>query len=70
MFALEAPLEPRTNEWLDVRKPELIKASIEEICENIIRKGDRSRFPEIFDYIYLYVEDNIEKFLPEHDFWD
>ncbi len=59
--------EPPCDDWVDRDKPRLISNTIEEICKNILEKGEHSRFSEIFDYMYLYVEDNIENFLPEQE---
>jgi len=71
MFALESPyLEPPCDDGLDRDKPAFIEFKIEEICESIAKKGKHSPFHEVFDYLYEYIEDNLEKFLPEQDLWE
>jgi hypothetical protein len=70
MYLRHPEIDPPVNDWFDRDKPKLIQNAIEEICESILKKGDSSKFPEIFDYLYLYVEDNIEKFLPDRSFWE
>ena len=56
---------PPVNDWEDDQKPRLIEFVIMDICRNIANKGNKTRFPEAFDCLYEYIEDNLEKFLPE-----
>lgn len=65
MYTIQPPLEPRFDLWNDRNKPKFIERKIEEICASIARKGQESQFPDVFDYLYEYIEDNIEKFLEE-----
>ena len=65
MFAYELPLDPPCNDWEDDQKPRFINFVIEEMCRNILDKGRTGSFPDAFDYLYEYIEDNIEKYLPE-----
>ncbi len=53
---------PPADDWEDRIKPTFIEHTIREICENIAKKGERGSFPEIFNHLYEYVEDNLEKF--------
>ncbi len=61
--------EPPFDEWEDREKQVFIYEKIEEICENIIKAGDKTLYPHAFDSLYLHIEQHIEKFLPEvcHD---
>jgi hypothetical protein len=61
--------EPPFDEWEDKEKEIFIFEKVKEVCENIVKRGDKSNYPEAFDGLYLYIEQNIEKFLPEvcHD---
>lgn len=67
MFLYDPPLNPPINEWEDNQKPTLIKNTIEEICKDILFKGKRSSHAEIYDLLYEYIEDNIEKYIPGRD---
>ena len=40
---------------------------IEEICDNIAKKGERNQYSEVFDLLYEFIDDNLDKFLPEAD---
>ncbi len=55
--------EPPCDDWEDRDKPMLINFKIQDICANIAKKGEKSSYPEIFDHLYEYIQDNIEKFL-------
>jgi hypothetical protein len=65
MYAMHLPSEPPCDDWNDRDKPILINIKIQEICANIGKKGEKCSFPEIFDYLYEYIDNNIEKFLGE-----
>ncbi len=69
MFAYELPLDPPCDKWEEYEKPMLIKNLIKEICGNIVKKGEDSRYADIYDNLYVYIEDNLEKFLHE-DFYE
>ena len=62
MFALEPSLEPFCDKWKEYEKPALIKKYIEEICEEIFKKGEKSRFQDIYNHIYEMIEDNFEEY--------
>ncbi len=50
------------QEWQN--KHRLIKEmSIQDICKDILRKGDRTLYQDVLDFLHEYIEDNIEKFL-------
>lgn len=70
MFAYEPRLNPFCDIWEDDKKPKLIMEKIQEICENISEKGENSYFSDIFDLLYIHIEDNIHKFLPEAEYDD
>ena len=67
MFAYSRP-----DEWEDYYKPKFIESTIQDICKNIYEKGELSSFNEVFDLLYEYIEDNLEKFLPDYtgDYYD
>ncbi len=65
MCVYQLPTEPPIDDWNDRDKSKFIEMKIEEICHSIYRRGENGRFPEVFDYLYQYIEDNIEKFLGE-----
>lgn len=60
MFAYEPSLNPPCNEWREYTLPDLCKSRIEEICHDILKRDDRTRFSEIYDAIYELVEADIE----------
>lgn len=65
MFAYEPPLEPPCDQWNEYQKPLFIKKKIEEVCEDIFCRLDKTNFEEIYDLLHEYIEDNIDKFLPQ-----
>lgn len=70
MFAYEPSLEPPCNVWEEYEKPAFILSKIQEICEKIVQKGEKSGFPEIIDLLYEHIEEHLEKYLPEPDYDD
>jgi hypothetical protein len=70
MFAYEPHLEPPCNYWEEYKKPAMIEKKIIEISKNITEKGNNTFFSEIFDYMYEYIEDNLEKFLSHAEYDD
>lgn len=70
MFSYEPPVNPPCNICEEYKKPALIMDKIQEICDNIAKRGDKSYFSDIVDLLYIHIEDNIEKFLPEADYDD
>lgn len=64
MLGYEPPLEPPYNLWEEYEKPIFINNKIKEICHSIAVKGENGEFSEIFDLLYEYIDDKIEKFLP------
>lgn len=65
MFSYEPAYEPRTDYWLEYGKDNFIQRKIEEICEHIVRRGERTHFQDAFDLLYEYIEDNLDKFMKE-----
>jgi hypothetical protein len=68
MFAYEPPLEPPCNYWEEYEKPAFILDKINEICADIVKFGEKTRYQNFLDVLYEQVEENIEKFLPEADY--
>lgn len=62
-------IDPTCNHWDEYGKPKFIEEMLKEICENIAKKGSSTHFEEVFSNLYEFVEENIDKFLPEktHD---
>lgn len=60
MFAYELPLSPPYDEWKEYILPERCKDRIEDICKNILKRGDRTNFQTIYDAIYELVQADIE----------
>lgn len=61
MFAIqEPPLSPPCDEWKEYTLPELCQSRIEDICKDILKRGDRTRFQKIYDAIYELVEADVE----------
>jgi hypothetical protein len=60
MFAYELPLNPPCNEWVEYILPERCKNRVEEICQDILRKGENTKYNIIYDAIYELVEADIE----------
>ncbi len=69
MFALDPDYQDHFEDR-ELRLKLLKQLTIENICKDILRRGDNTVYQEILDYMHEYVEDNIEKFLPEKDFWE
>jgi hypothetical protein len=61
MFAYEPPLDPPCDEWTEYKLPELCKDRIEEICKNILKKGEDTYYARIYDALYELVEQDIEQ---------
>lgn len=64
-YSFEPPIDPPLDVWKTYEKPMLIEQTILDICQDILKKGAKSRFSEFFDSLYQQVEENIEEFLPE-----
>lgn len=60
MFAYELPLDPPCDEWKEYILPERCKDRIEDICKDILKRGERTNFQAIYDAIYELVEADIE----------
>lgn len=67
MFVYKEQVEPYLHYWEDYKKPKFIMNKIEEICDNIAKKGERNQYSEVFDLLYEFIDDNLDKFLPEAD---
>jgi hypothetical protein len=60
MFAYELPLDPPCNEWREYILPERCQRRIEEVCKDILKKGEGSFYKAIYAAIYELVEADIE----------
>lgn len=68
MLAFDRYLDPYSDLPNPYLKKEFIEDTLIEICKNIAQKGEKTRFSEIFDYLYEYIEDNLENFIEEVDY--
>lgn len=69
MLAHEPYLEPYVDDWEEDKKPRLIELTIYEICSDICRRGRDAIHSAEFDVLYNYIEENLEKYLPEPDLY-
>lgn len=60
MFAYEPPLSPPCNEWLEYILPERCKMRIEDVCKDILKRGENTNYQDIYTAIYELVEADIE----------
>jgi len=60
MFAYELPLEPYCDEWKEYTCPELCKSRIESVCNDILKRGENTRYNNIYGAIYELVQAEIE----------
>lgn len=68
MFAYEPPLNPPVDYWEEYKKPEFILSKIHEICQDIVKRQEDTNYQEVFDILYLHIEEHLDKFLPEDDY--
>lgn len=71
MISYEKPLDPPCDEWKEYKRPQFIEHKLQEICRNIAEQGTNTFFYEEFDFLYQYIEQNLENYLPkvEHDYY-
>lgn len=69
MFAYEPSFEPPVNRWEEEIKPKFIEAKIYEICSEICKRGSGGCFRKEFEFLYDYIEENLEEYLPEPDIY-
>ena len=60
MFAYELPINPPCDVWEEYQLPELCKSRIQDLCHDILKRGDRTNFHKIYDAIYELVQADIE----------
>lgn len=60
MFAYELPLDPPCDEWKEYLRPQLCKRRIESICQDILRRGEKTFYRDIYDAIYELVLADVE----------
>ncbi len=61
MFAYELSLDPPCNEWEEYQLPQLCQWRIAEVCQDILKRGEKSRYQAIYDIIYELVREDIEE---------
>jgi len=61
MFNTSALLEPPCNEWEVYELPEICQERIKEICADILRKGDRTKFQTFYDMLYEQIEPEVRE---------
>lgn len=54
------PIEPPCDEWNEYTLPLMCRNRIIEICKDILKRADKTKFSEIYDAIYELVEADIE----------
>jgi hypothetical protein len=62
-------IDPPCNEWKDYQKPMLIQQVILDFARDVMKKGDNTNYPELFQMLEEFIEDRIENYIPEefHD---
>ena len=50
-------------DWDAPGRDEYVQSKVLEICESIATQGERSQFKDVFDNLFEYVSENLEKFL-------
>ncbi len=68
LFCVIIILKGRRTKMIINQLPEdFITYKVQEICNNISKEGEQSSYSSIFMMLYEYIEDNIEKFIPEYE---
>lgn len=70
MFAYEPPLDPPSNIWEEYDKPAFIMQVLQDICENILKRGEKTDHQDVLDLVYEHIEEHLDKYLPEADYDD
>ena len=65
MFAYEPPLNPPCNKWEEYECPKFIDNFIENIVHDIELKGQRTKYKDLYDVLYMHIYENIDKYYPE-----
>jgi hypothetical protein len=60
MFAFEPALSPTCDEWKEYILPMICESRVKSVCFDILRKGEKTLYQEIYDAIYELVEADIE----------
>ncbi len=47
--------------WEEYRLPELCKAKIEDVCRDILKRGEDTNYSRLYDLIYEYIEEDINE---------
>jgi hypothetical protein len=64
-MSYELPLQPPYNKWEDHECPRFIEDLIETVAHDIDLKGVRTRYNELYDVLYMYIYENIDRFYPD-----
>lgn len=60
MLAYEPTLSPPLDEWKDYQLPTLCQLQVEQVCKDILNRGEKTIYSCIYDAIYELVEAQIE----------
>jgi hypothetical protein len=55
----EPDLNPPCDEFEDYEMPILCESKIRAICADIVNKGDRTKYQDIYDAIYEVIEPHV-----------
>jgi hypothetical protein len=61
------PDNPPCNKWEEYDCPRFIDDLIETVAHDIDKKGVKTRYLELYDVLYMYIYENIEKFYPKEE---
>lgn len=65
MLNYEKPLEPPCDYWSCGGKSLFITKKIKDICKNISQFGESTPHMDIFDMLYIHIDENISEFFLE-----
>jgi len=60
MRPYEIPQEPSCDEWKEHELPKRCVEMIDDVCADIMRKGEKTKYQAIYNAIYEIVEAEIE----------
>ena len=55
------PDSPTVDKWTEIRLPYLCKSKIEEVCQDILKRGSGTNYDKIYEALYELVEEEIEQ---------
>ncbi len=65
MYAYNLPLSPPCDEWNEYVKPDLIRNKAIDICAEISKHGDNTRYSDVLDLLCEYIGEGFSDFFPE-----